>query len=90
MEACPAKAGDYFECFAEQDLLIAISACPGGDLSQWGWGENGENLEDLKMVECCRPLGIEVYKINDEGVLKDWEPPKVVAYKGNHGLQNPT
>ncbi|CUM50940.1 Uncharacterized protein C11D3.03c [Debaryomyces fabryi] len=89
MEACPAKAGDYFECFAEQDLLIAISACPGGDLSQWGWGEDGENLEDLKMVECCRPLGIEVYKINDEQVLKDWVPPKFVEYKGNHGLQNP-
>ena len=29
----PARKGDYFEFFAEIDLLCAISTCPGGDLS---------------------------------------------------------
>ena len=38
METCPAKPGDYFEFFCEVDVTCAISACPGGDLSNWGWG----------------------------------------------------
>lgn len=88
MEACPATPSDYFELFAEQDLLVAISACPGGDLSQWGWGE--DDLDTSKMVDCCRPLGIDVYEIEDESVLKDWTPPQFSGYKGNHGLQNPS
>jgi uncharacterized protein YcgI (DUF1989 family) len=88
MEACPATKEDYFELFAEQDLLVAISACPGGDLSQWGWGEDSDNLDDSKMLDCCRALEIEVYKINDEDeVLKDWSEPQVANYTGNHGLQ---
>lgn len=88
MEACPATTEDYFELFAEQDLLVAISACPGGDLSQWGWGES--EGDDLKMIDCCRPLAIEVYNLDDKDeVLKNWTAPKVVDYKGNHGLKGP-
>ena len=34
----PAKQGDYFEFFAEIDLLCAISTCPHGDLSVQVWG----------------------------------------------------
>jgi uncharacterized protein YcgI (DUF1989 family) len=30
MEASPAKPGEYFEFFAEIDVLCALSACPGG------------------------------------------------------------
>jgi uncharacterized protein YcgI (DUF1989 family) len=30
MEASPAKEGEYFEFFAEVDVLCALSACPGG------------------------------------------------------------
>jgi uncharacterized protein YcgI (DUF1989 family) len=30
MEASPAREGDYFEFFAEVDVLCALSACPGG------------------------------------------------------------
>jgi hypothetical protein len=41
MEPSPAKKTDYLEFFAEQDVLMALSACPGGDLSAWGWGEGG-------------------------------------------------
>jgi uncharacterized protein YcgI (DUF1989 family) len=31
-EASDAKAGDYVEFFAEMDVLVAVSACPGGSL----------------------------------------------------------
>jgi uncharacterized protein YcgI (DUF1989 family) len=30
METSPAKPGEYFEFFAEVDVLCALSACPGG------------------------------------------------------------
>lgn len=88
MEPCPAKKGDYFEFFAEIDILAAISCCPGGDLSMWGWGE-GDDEKCGDMADCCRPLGIEVYRITDPEVLKDWKSPEPVKYKGNHGLVNP-
>ena len=32
MKPCPARVGDHFELFAETDLLMAASTCPGGDL----------------------------------------------------------
>ncbi|KAI5956968.1 hypothetical protein KGF54_000587 [Candida jiufengensis] len=87
METCPSTSQDYFEMFAEIDLLIGISACPGGDLSMWEFGETDDTKS--KMEDCCRPLEIEIYKIDDETeVLKDWEAPKCVDYKGNHGLKD--
>ncbi|CUM65636.1 uncharacterized protein PRCAT00003284001 [Priceomyces carsonii] len=88
METCPATKDDYFECFAEQDLLVAISACPGGDLSQWEWGEESSEMQELKMIDCCRPLVIDVYELTDpDVVLKDWNAPEFSSYKGNHGLK---
>lgn len=90
METCPADKNDYFECFAEQDLLVALSACPGGDLSQWDWGERKDDVNSKGMVQCCRPLVIEIYQLNDpETVLKDWDPPETPKYGGNHGLSQP-
>lgn len=83
METCPSTPEDKFEFFAETDLLAALSACPGGDLSLWGWGENSEE----EMIKCCRPLGVEVYKILDEELLSKWEEPKNAPYVGKHGLK---
>lgn len=39
METSPAKAGEYFEFFAEVDVLCALSACPGGTyfISEISW-----------------------------------------------------
>ncbi|KAM9891173.1 hypothetical protein OXX69_012376, partial [Metschnikowia pulcherrima] len=88
MEASPASKDDFFEMFAEQDLIVAISACPGGDLSNWDWGEKEGG--DTKMQDNCRPLGIEVYKLDDESVLQGWTEPEYAPYKGNHGLKFPT
>ncbi|GAB3511523.1 urea carboxylase-associated family protein [Amycolatopsis cihanbeyliensis] len=80
MLACPARAGDYLEFFAEQDLLCALSTCPGGDLSVPMWGPDARDP-----VEVCRPLGVEVHR-PDPAALAGWSPPRVAAYAGGHGL----
>ncbi|MDH2433023.1 urea carboxylase-associated family protein [Pokkaliibacter sp. MBI-7] len=80
MKACPAKAGDYIEFFAEIDLLCAISTCPGGDLSVHLWGPEAEDP-----LSVCRPLRIEVFKVAEE-LLQGWQSPTSPAYKGQHGL----
>ena len=81
MRACPAKPGDYLEFFAEIDLLCAISACPGGDLSVPLWGPDARDPIDV-----CRPWGVEVYAV-DERLLTGWRSPEVVAYGGAHGMR---
>jgi len=109
MEPSPAGAGDYIEFFAEQDLLCALSTCPGGDLSAWAWeeeegedwGESESGEEEAKkgkgggkksMLETCRPIKVEVWRIAEEvreEVLKGWEEPKRPAYRGMHGMVVP-
>jgi uncharacterized protein YcgI (DUF1989 family) len=86
MEASPAKKGDYIDFFAEQDLLCALSTCPGGDLSNWGWAEG----EGGNMLDCCRPIKVEVFEVADKEVLKGWEEPKRPDYRGCHGMAVPT
>ena len=84
MKACPAKPGDYFEFFAEIDLLAALSTCPGGDLSVPLWGPEARDPIDV-----CRPLGIEVWKPT-ASLLENWSSPPRAAYKGMHGLEFPS
>ncbi len=81
MKACPAQKGDYFEFFAEIDLLCALSTCPGGDLSIPLWG-----TEARDPLEACRPLSIEVLAI-DPDLLSEWTPPQPPKYKGAHALK---
>lgn len=81
MKTCPATKGDYFEFFAEIDLLAALSTCPGGDLSVPMFGDEAGDAEAV-----CRPLGIEVYRVPDSA-LAGWEPPQVAAYRRNHGMR---
>jgi hypothetical protein len=81
MKASPAKPGDYFELFAEIDLLCALSTCPGGDLSIPLWGPEARDP-----IEVCRPLGIEVDRL-DPAVLSGWQPPARADYGGTHGLR---
>lgn len=80
MKACPAKRGDFFEFFAEIDLLAALSACPGGDLSVPMFGPGAGDTEAV-----CRPLGIEVYQV-PRTALTDWAPPRRAEYCRGHGL----
>ena len=53
----PARQGDYFEFFAEIDLLCAISTCPQGDLSVQAWGQDADDP-----IDTCHPLGVEIYQ----------------------------
>jgi uncharacterized protein YcgI (DUF1989 family) len=89
MEASPATPASGLTLFAEQDLLCALSTCPGGDLSRWGWG-HGEEGEGMK--ETCRPIGVEVWEIREdvcEEVLAGWKRPQRSGYKGCHGMGIP-
>ena len=83
MKASPAKHGDFFEFFAEIDLLCAISTCPGGDLSVPLWGPDAGDP-----LPTCRPLGIEVSQPARE-LLAGWSSPRPADYAGNHGLKTP-
>lgn len=69
MEPSPARAGDYIEFLAEIDLLCALSNCPSGDLTVWGWGSDA-----VDPVTYCRPLAVEVYDL-EEGALAGWTSP---------------
>jgi len=42
------------------------------------------------MLKCCRPLGVEVFKIADPAGLKNWQPPEPASYRGMHGITLPT
>jgi uncharacterized protein YcgI (DUF1989 family) len=84
MRDCPAKPGDHLEFFAEQDLLCALSTCPGGDLSIPLWGPEARDP-----LEVCRPLGVEILDL-DPGALDGWTEPRPPAYRGAHGLKPPT
>lgn len=89
MEASPASVGDYFEFFAETDVICALSTCPGGDLSVYGWGE--ESM--AATLATCRPLGVEVWTIYDQvkdTVLKGWKESETSRYAGGHGIKMPS
>jgi len=80
-KASPAKTGDFFEFFAEMELLCALSTCPGGDLSAQIFGpKRGDPLAT------CRPLAVEVYRPAPE-LVAGWVPPPPADYRGLHGLR---
>ena len=74
MKATPARAGDVLTLFAEIDLLVGLSACPGGDCG-------AEHSSDAAR---CSPLAIEVLRAPD-GLLAGWRRPERSAYGGGHG-----
>ena len=75
MKASPVRPGDYLEFHAEIDLLVGLSACPGGDCSS-------EHSSD---VAACYPLLIEVWDPGEEARALHQEPP-VNAYDRSHGV----
>ncbi len=88
MNPCPAQPGDYIEFFAEQDLLMALSTCPGGDLSLWGFGSDSEK----EMLKYCRTLKVAVFKLADEApvLAEKWEVAHRPDYRGIHGMRVPS
>ncbi len=83
MKTCPATVGDHFDMFAEIDLLMALSTCPGGDLSVPLWGDDARDPIDV-----CRPIGVDIFEV-PQGVLARWEPFRRHTYLGGHGLSEP-
>ncbi|PHH84935.1 hypothetical protein CDD83_1155 [Cordyceps sp. RAO-2017] len=85
MSPSPARAGDAVELLAEQDLLMALSTCPGGDLSAWALDS------PAAMASTCRPLRVQVFRLADDGLLArlGWRPACVSAYAGRHGIVEP-
>jgi uncharacterized protein len=81
MKTCPAVPGDHVELFAEIDLLLAISLCPGGDLAVPIWGE-GSDAEPN-----CNPLRVQVFE-PDRELLRGWEPAERVPYRGVTGIRH--
>jgi uncharacterized protein YcgI (DUF1989 family) len=84
VKPCPAQAGDYWEFFAEQDLLCAASACPHGDMSLPIWGDSAVDTADI-----CRSIEIQIFN-PDRTLLKSWREPEPAGYAGIHGLQAST
>ncbi|EDU43590.1 meiotic chromosome segregation protein [Pyrenophora tritici-repentis Pt-1C-BFP] len=90
MEASPAMEDSYITFFAEQDLLCALSTCPGGDLSRWGWHQAEEEKEQGEgMKSTCRPIEVEVMEVLDKAVLEEWKRPERSGYRGMHGMGVP-
>lgn len=83
----PEAREDFFSSHWDWWLTICVGTCPGGDLSLWGFGEDSEK----EMVKCCRPLKVEVFRLEDPGLLErgGWKPAEVAPYRGNHGLAIP-
>jgi hypothetical protein len=73
MKASPVRQGDYLEFYAELDLVVALSACPGGDCSQ-------QHSSD---VATCHPLLIEIFA-PDASVDRPPAPASSI-YDRSHG-----
>ena len=82
MKTCPARVGDHFELFAEIDLLMAGSTCPGGDLAVAGVGTGERRRAELQPD---RRRGLP----RAGRTAEDWAPPPPAAYRGRHGLRPP-
>lgn len=93
MESSPATPESFITFFAEQPLLCALSTCPGGDLSAWGWHQaeqDSKGRPDMKAT--CRPIRVQVFELSDEAkrdVLKGWKVPETSGYVGLHGMRVP-
>ena len=77
MKASPVRPGDYLEFFAEINLIVGLSACPGGDCSS----------EHSSSEAICHPLELEIYKNSSENNLERAEPI-ANSYSGAHGMDD--
>lgn len=74
----------FLSCSGLLELTACTGTCPGGDLSRWGFGSDNEK----EMAACCRPLKVEVFRLQDESLLEEhgWKPAEVSKYEGRHGI----
>ena len=74
MKSSPARKGDFISFFAEMDLWVGLSACPGGDCGDTHSSDEAQ----------CHPLLIEVLQ-PDASVLQGWSPQPKNGYDRSHG-----
>ena len=74
MKASPARQGDFLELFAEIDLLVGLSTCPGGDC---GAGHSSD-------AASCHPLRVDIFRPREED-LEGWRPAEPNRYGGGYG-----
>lgn len=74
MKASPVRPGDHIDFLAEIDLLVGLSACPGGDCSSTHSND----------VTPCYPLHIDVLKPNEVALAKH-RAALASAYDRSHG-----
>jgi len=74
MKASPVRPGDYIEYFTEIDLLVGLSACPGGNC--------GSSHSDDSTP--CFPLQVEIYSLAEK-MMHEWSTAAVSGYSGSHG-----
>ena len=77
MKASPVRPGDYLEFFAEINLVVGLSTCPGGDCSS----------EHSSSEAICYPLEVEIYENSFENKLERAEPI-ANSYSGAHGIND--
>ena len=77
MKASPVRPGDYLEFFAEINLIVGLSTCPGGDCSS----------EHSSSEAICYPLEVEIYENSFENNLERAEPI-ANSYSGAHGIND--
>lgn len=75
MKASPVRPGDFMEFHAEIDLVVGLSACPGGDCS------TTHSSDDA----ACYPLDIEVWDPGETARMRHIQP-EPSAYDRSHGL----
>lgn len=75
MKASPVRPGDFIEFYAEIDLLVGLSACPGGDCSTTHSSDEA----------ACYPLDIEVWDPGEAARARH-VPPEPSGYDRSHGL----
>ena len=70
MKQSPVRPGDYIEFVADQPLLGALSACPGGDCSTTHSSD----------AASCYPLMVEVFEPTEAWLL-NFNQPKASTYR---------
>ena len=80
--AQPGARGDFFECFAEIDVLCA-TRLPARRPAVPVWGPNAGDA-----LATCRPLGVEIWQPAPD-LLRGWRAPAVSDYRGGHALRGP-
>lgn len=73
MKASPVRPGDYFEFYAETDIVGGLSACPGGDCSTQHSSDEAS----------CYPLLVEIFSC-DVALLEQYPSVPRSAYSGAH------